>query len=927
MKSSHCYEAKDLLRESRKIYGSCPNANLPAKDLSHLSPIEDDSVHRLRSRRSLVLPSILIGTTAEDANKNRVLPSPQTPTSNHFLRSSASPRSQSNHQATRRKLPNSAASEENGKKVSATPQKDPKIGSAAHFTRSKLSNGSATTAESKGSRSSVSPKDDHQATARAKRKPSGVSDEDDRHDGSKMTLLSTRNVPSYQSNKKLKVTLCNDMNACGNEACSNAERNCRRRLTAEEKFLEDNKEYYKVEMLRTKLRSTEFYCNREISQTVPKKEEPKQEAPPSKSVVDPESMDMRFKKVQKRNSALQLLNLEAENFMFGPPKTPTGEDDDKEEPIGSGENAIVVNGDVSETETKSNAASGSDVVKQNVRRVKGKKRRTHAELFIHDNLDYYKFEISDSRLRNHQDNGDTTMKSECCDKKTADPAAVPVDVKVKEEVLTDDESEPLAALRRRCKNRRKELAIETEKEEAVQPKEEQAETEGAVVSECCVRPAPPDSIMFSFESAPCKEPWYRTFQRFDSCTEQYIFIPNSSYFSRYRDVRPSIGLRRTMEKQSVLAASKDNNVLAHYRRKYRPKLGRLVIDDKPRKSPRCHASTLAILSSLTGHRRRSRKLLEAKKLQAASAVVKPDLSAKPVPTEPSQDQQRLKQTVDVLAKEVDQYFIDVFGREDYGDKYLSQNKSEGRETKVNPPSKRGAAVEDRIDWHQCLPVDVSILRDRELLSSFTDDAETIGDMAAFIESSKRCNSIELALEEESAGPRYHDSLSRLCRENDYSCNSSDCGASSTCEFLGFAEDGRTVSRKRKRKRPNMTGWPHDKAKRHKQIRFLERNRNGREAEVQKPEPASSDAVNEADSECTDDDIPLTEIANRKKKRPNPTVEEPAPKEESTAESGVGSRTHTRRLSKSATSSTSPPARRFPIPRRKGKFVSYVRKRR
>ncbi|XKL69490.1 hypothetical protein PGB90_007259 [Kerria lacca] len=155
-------------------------------------------------------------------------------------------------------------------------------------------------------------------------------------------------------------------------------------------------------------------------------------------------------------------------------------------------------------------------------------------------------------------------------------------------------------------------------------------------------------------------------------------------------------------------------------------------------------------------------------------------------------------------------------------------------------------------------------------------------MTTFLENSLKCNSMEAALDEEWMLPRsQHETLSRLCREYDYSCNSSDCGASSTYEFLGFAEDGRTVSRKRKRKRPNLTGWPHERNKR-RQIRFLDRNHSCDEAGIETPmipqsvsishdNEGNNDAVSEADSEYTDDDIPLTEMVNRKKRCTNSTA--------------------------------------------------------
>lgn len=1015
------------------MYASCPDGNLPnAKDLSQLSPLEDDSLHRLRSRRNLILPSILIGTTAEDASRHRSMSSSHNASSNHYLRSSVSPKGCT--YATRSKLPNHVNEEAatyrkifnssvSSNHVATTPNKDTRhsFTSGTHFTRSKLNNLSPMLdgSDRRHESSLVSP------GRPTKRKPSTTaSDDEEQHNGA---ASPSGFGPGYPITKKFKIALCSNLSNHPLVDDGTADRNHhRKRMSAEEKFLEDNKAYYKVEMLRTKLRSTESYCSQVLCGPRRDESKPSEAAaeagnPAGSAKMANETNDSRTNKLSKRNSALQLLNLEAEKFMFGSPKNEhdDSEDDEDDEEEG-GANYDRTKGRTSAGESK---ALGTDIedddddqeskangfAKQNGRRAKGKKRRTHAELFIHDNLDYYKFEISGSRLRHHGDHsGSGSVKSETnsCSSFEATTATTSTGVtRIKDEVLTDDESEVaipgLLQGRRSRSSKKRELngdgiqhcvthTITSPVHQSTfagtpLPREELSNDyvhthSSADASSSCFAPSlpPPEAICFSFESVPSKEPWYKAFQRYDSCDEQCLHIPRTVYFSRYRDIRPLSSSRR--EKQSVSFASgvkntssspsaggsnMNNSLLAqHLRRKGRQKMigGRIIIDDKPRKSPRCHASTLAILSSLTSHRRRSRKLLavETKKSSPANVprngnrIVSTEVHTKVVAAELSQEhQQRLSEALSALAKDADEHFIEVFSRDDCEDRYLCGSSSGSGST---PASTRTIKQSDEVghEWRTCLLVDESILQDDETLKWFTDgnmfsgDGGTMAnDMATFMESAQRCTSMESAAEEEWSGvPRqqHHDTLSRLCRENDFSCNSSDCGASSTCEFLGFSEDGRSVSRKRKRKRPNMTGWP---KRRH--MRFLERRRMnvpsggvdnlascsragsssmGVTAATSEPSPSSRTkatsvssaaattatseaALSEADSECSEDDVPLLQIVNRKKRRTNSTTassEECSSKEEKST-SNTTSRTASRK------------GRKFTLKRRKCKKSS------
>lgn len=102
----------------------------------------------------------------------------------------------------------------------------------------------------------------------------------------------------------------------------------RKRLSVEEKLIEDNKSYYRVEVLNSKLRSSEYFVNQkqlesrvndEIENGSCSDEEEcssKVQKPMSKNVEkSKEPVVVRFKKVRK--SQLSVLSDEAENFMFG----------------------------------------------------------------------------------------------------------------------------------------------------------------------------------------------------------------------------------------------------------------------------------------------------------------------------------------------------------------------------------------------------------------------------------------------------------------------------------------------------------------------------------------------------------------------------------------------------------------------------------
>ncbi|XP_014609590.1 PREDICTED: uncharacterized protein LOC106789681 isoform X1 [Polistes canadensis] len=320
----------------------------------------------------------------------------------------------------------------------------------------------------------------------------------------------------------------------------------RHRLSVEERLIEDNRAYYKVEVLGSKLRSSTLPGNNNAlnptikdADEIEKKEQPSSEKP----VV------VRFKRVRK--SELSLLSDEAESFMFGEPKR-----EDTSEDVSDEEQTSVLPRD---TESEFNETVSSDIlsssvdsspeIKQeileedsqdsvNLGRAR-KRRRTQAEALIKDNVDYYKFETPGSRLRYQAP-------------LTGVRASLNPEDPVNEELRSDINGEVI---------------------EKIYPSKPSAEVE---------------RMQFSFEVIPKSEPWYQTYQRQDEGAEFW------HYFSDGDTGRPFL---LPYEIENFHETILRNQAKNENRKKGK---GRSIgcIGRSPRKSPRCHASTLAIMSTI-----------------------------------------------------------------------------------------------------------------------------------------------------------------------------------------------------------------------------------------------------------------------------------------------------------------------------------------
>lgn len=386
-----------------------------------------------------------------------------------------------------------------------------------------------------------------------------------------------------------------------------------------------------------------------------------------------------------------------------------------------------------------------------------RKRRSQAEAFINDNTDYYKFELSGSRLRVHGSPTSTDF----------------------EDPTNQDKSKPIII----------EEATATEVIDGT--------------------PCPLEDLHFSFESVPSSEVWFQTFQRQDRGEE--LDFPSVSDPS-------SVVLPYQVPKQRD--PNRGTQVLGRRRSRHSVRL--------PRKSPRCHASTLAILSSVV--KRRSSKDPAASAAAAAAAPgedVAPDLIPEVEPkntvakqSQPSSstteqaslaarnDRLNGEEEIQEIARSIDSMLglAPITSSDFEKDQEAAQTKQTKRGRKKQVVCKQPAQV------NVVTVVNPDPLSDSEREKDFS--LNYLVDPAILEELACTCDVVS----DPRGGPTM-DILSLLdsysdccCLEDsvfndhgiDASCNSSECGASSVCD------NDRRMRKKRKR-RINQTGW--DKPKR------------------------------------------------------------------------------------------------------------------
>ncbi|PSN39391.1 hypothetical protein C0J52_22684 [Blattella germanica] len=629
----------------------------------------------------------------------------------------------------------------------------------------------------------------------------------------------------------------------------------RKRLSVEEKLIEDNKAYYKLELKNSKLRSSGYYpsqrdfeislkqevelekvetnvkCNGEQGQKEKEKEREKEKDKEKvKEIKVEEPVPVR----RVRKSELTLLSDEAESFMFGEParrdsSTESSEDEDEKEDIVKNKRTKNEQSAKKSTDKK----GGGSVVKvkiemedsyqgnllqcdessvgsidtcslasscdtNNAMRQK-RKRRTHAEAFIHDNLDYYKFEIPGSRLRfqgsmlptisppemkftGRTTNNSRGTKATCngahskivtCSNETSNEK--------EKSVQSSDESKEKASgeIIKSIKNEKDEVPV---KEEKIETKVRE-NVENVLASKM-------DRLHFSFEAVPQSEPWFQTYTRQDEGQEYYAYshMSDACYWKAFL---------------------------------------------LPYEMPMPETSNGGCVGNGTGSPGSQTSELDPPP---------PPISTTTVPnsdfrSESDKDLHEIARNIDKMFgvgsdEEISGSENDGSGDETKQESAVHQKNVESKSRKTGKKNvqhnKKGSSSKtkklesDSAKQQELLEIDPAVVEELTTeppLIIATDHSEyrcrggPKMDVVTLLDEFTKCRCMEesTSMNREAGACFNH---SKFFYE--FSCNSSDCGASSTCETVNLSDcpEGRFLhmrGRKRKRKK-NLTGWPAEKQK-------------------------------------------------------------------------------------------------------------------
>lgn len=785
LRESHL-EYEGISRRTRTFSASCPGTKNELS-LSQLSPTGSDITHHLRSRKQMWLPTSLLGTTAEDALSNSRLRMNRDYPITEALKSPKSALKSPVMPVFNEKSKTCKEEEEN-------------VSSKSNHEFNHLD----------GKEHDSGDEEDVEFGERRSSKTSETSKSKEKSDSQTSSLK-----------KKAKKKIPRELANLSYE--DNRRKVQKKRLSVEEKLIEDNKTYYKVEVLNSKLRSTGYYISqsqRELEMSKANGTEgcvSQNSSEPTKPDVKSEGKEpvvVRFKKVRK--TELSVLSDEAESFMFGEPSrressvsTESSEEDDEVSLKMESEDHDRIGTRIKKEVMDENSMGSSSITSSST--CSRRKKKSADESVLHDNIDYYKFEPINSRLRFPNN-------------------FIPPENK-------DIKMESPYELRSENKNSLKVKLDESDFEPETFLEEEKPLKEKSKYSY--------ESLEFSFERVPTHEQWYQTFKRQDDCNEFYY--PS---YSNYPQILLPYEYPNSVMKRLKVSAINAKKV----KRKKGTKVEivkQLIQDDKPRKSPRCHASTLAIMSSLK--RRRLRDSPDKKSdlpselsISSAAEILVHDEESRcstildPPSVAPSDTplsvlnnsiqipEIKLDSKAEALAEakkhddeiketelNIDTLFTEVCN-EDKDDLLAhlvlaikkevdscpaKELPKKGKCKTKSTPNKETVKNDLKFDEvTTCLPIDPSIF-DEYLADGNYIPGPSV-DVMNLIEGYRSCSSMERA-DYEHMNPHAVDALRVLIAD---SCNSSDCGGSSACDY-SFLEDGSRVSKKRKKKKRNMTGWP------------------------------------------------------------------------------------------------------------------------
>ncbi|XP_066993801.2 uncharacterized protein [Anabrus simplex] len=567
---------------------------------------------------------------------------------------------------------------------------------------------------------------------------------------------------------------------------------------------------------------------------------------------------------------------------------------------------------------------------------KKKKRRTQAEAFIHDNLDYYKFEIPGSRLRfqgstlphtsftnkstvgtetskeNYSKNKNlTSAEASSSAKKTLrnkskETGSTDLNTGSKEANLTEShtlKNGTSSKIKNECNaeaklSKNKEIhaepcssknvnTLKDRKSDTLYSKEQQNYKEiiaGRVTEE--TRSCKKDvvglhdvdtydgSIMeglhFSFEALPQSEPWYQTYQRQDEGEEFYLgCFSDSGYWKPFLlpyEMPPGELLNLSAGPSGLSNLGGTLNSSSFHKKKRRQSVH--AFDSRPRKSPRCHASTLAILSSLMQHQKlkepdNSRgdenydgtlKTIpedddgnQSSKDNIASASTSKVPGNADFTSESDRDMREIAQNIDKMLMYSEDESRAIVANVSYKEvqgvvnpgKLTKQKTSKGKKSikHQGPDLKVVANRLELVGMKETDIVDIDPAVLQQLALHPTEQLDCIPkpavrcrggpcmDVLTLLDGFSACNcmnNVSVASNDCSNCEKVNPVAppKEYVHRKESSCNSSECGASSTCETIVSDLPDSTVklpNKKKKRKRKNLTGWPAEKAKSKKKI--------------------------------------------------------------------------------------------------------------
>ncbi|XP_046389541.1 uncharacterized protein LOC124158470 isoform X2 [Ischnura elegans] len=595
----------------------------------------------------------------------------------------------------------------------------------------------------------------------------------------------------------------------------------RKRLSVEERLLEDNKGQYGKELIPAKLRSSGYFTVKKETQDesasassapMPVVDTSENKNDPGCNGTVPETENVVKPKRTKRTE-LSLLSVEAESFMFGETASRDAENcvpsgvvkSERLGPVvelrdfrlvnkGSKGEAFNQNfktgiakerkdlGMLTDVRFKcetphcdgsSLACDDNDGGNHSDDCIHRRKRRTHAEVFMNDNLDYYKFEISDQRL----------PCGEAGDGGEGEVGQGLSDLPFVEGVKGKEGNSPV-------------IQGENCESNSVKDSEEICKTVAADEVK---------SVKFSFESIPFSEPWYQTYQRqdegeeihFTSFSESSPLAPFLLPSDSHVDIMGKFGLKRSGYQRKRTAGGKN-----------------------ARKSPRCHASTLAIMSSLMAKRRKDGKLLKTPTPEKALVVQVPVPPSSDFKSESDKDLRDIAKKIEVM--------LDVEWKDD--------DQTEESSPADLQPEKPVTVQLDDVELEL-----KHLIGEEELINYAVNDA--VPDVVSLLDSFPDCECVDISEEEKSAineayergiqemseksvsavvtkvkGSPGRPRKQRIIEEVEENKDNLDCDSASesvsTCGTVSeVGSHSCVISRKKKRR--NRTGWPRQIPKKRK----------------------------------------------------------------------------------------------------------------